>query len=162
MQQLQNQLVYQARQGGQFSQPSPRREPELKFSGPPHKLYEPEQGQSSHDILNCPANITEQELSQGSPRKGRHQDASVRFYDEEQEKANWQQERYFGQDRPRDDDSVDYRGDVDDPGFRDHREKYQWYNERKISPPLEMRRSRSLSPPRGFGGLLSDLDQVQE
>lgn len=39
----------------------------------------------------------------------------------------------------------------DDRRDRDHhsleREKYQWYSQRKLSPPLDMRRSRSLSPP---------------
>ena len=35
----------------------------------------------------------------------------------------------------------------DDSFIKDAKEKYQWYNERHLSPPLEVRRSRSLSPP---------------
>ena len=35
----------------------------------------------------------------------------------------------------------------DDSFIKDNREKYQWYNERRLSPPLEVKRSRSLSPP---------------
>ena len=35
----------------------------------------------------------------------------------------------------------------DDSFIKDGKEKYQWYNERRLSPPLEVKRSRSLSPP---------------
>lgn len=166
MQQLQNQLRYKARQVGQFSHPSPRKEPELKFSGPPHKLYEPEQGHRSDEGQGYPIEERVMDMPHVSPRKPYPQQDSntaVRFNDENKESNYWQQERYFGPEaRPRDDDSVDYRGDRGRSRFRDQREKYQWYNERKISPPLEMRRSRSLSPTGRVGDLFKDLDQVQE
>lgn len=157
-------MLYKARQVGQFSHPSPRKEPELKFSGPPHKLYEPEQGQRSNEGHGYPIEERVMDMPGVSPRKPYPQEdrnTAVRFNGENGENY-WQEERYFGPEpRPRDDDSVDYRGDRGRSRYRDQREKYQWYNERKISPPLEMRRSRSLSPPRGVNGVLSDLDQVQ-
>lgn len=41
----------------------------------------------------------------------------------------------------------------DDSFIKEAKEKYQWYNERHLSPPVAVRRSRSLSPP-------LDLDEL--
>lgn len=158
--------MYKARQVAQMAHPSPRKEPALKFSGPPHKLYEPEQVQRSTEGQGFQIEERVMDMPYVSPRKPyQHDDLKldVKWADEQEGHDLRDQGRSHRDDqRPRDDDSVDYRGNERGrPRERDHSEKYQWYNERKLSPPLEMRRSRSLSPARGVNGLIKDLDKVQ-
>ena len=50
----------------------------------------------------------------------------------------------------------------DDSFIKEAKEKYQWYNERHLSPPVAVRRSRSLSPPRSLEDLHKEIEQKRK
>ena len=188
LQQKDEQLVYKARQLGQLPASSPPRQPKLKFSGPPHKLYDedtspppPPRRQPPHDPRGQGQVVNEPKVSPGrSEVNQRPQQRQKPIYLENGDDRRADDRRadedrlFYKRDTARDvergrrdDEYTRGRDQREVNRGRDERDQYQGYNDQRRSPPPEVRKSRSLSPPPGKGQgqkshqeILNDLEKV--
>ncbi|XP_052256137.1 centrosome and spindle pole associated protein 1-like isoform X4 [Dreissena polymorpha] len=164
-------LLYKARQMGHIPDLTAQGQ-KLKLSGPPHKLYDerPHPSAPQRSIQGQGYQIKERvmDMPHVSPRRDldpqQQQPVFLEngdVHDEGHRHGN--DERLFerrGRPSERHDPSHQRGRSLDE------KEKYQWYNENKLSPPLDVRRSRSFSPPierhrSSQNAVLKDLEKRQ-
>ena len=164
MQQREQLLLLRARESGQIPYPSPRQNhPAHQSNVPPLQLEE------AHDDNHNSPRKHEEDVrpppDQPTHNQRRHyHDESPRKRAAPEHSDQHEHSKYPGKDDGKIDriDRIPVRS-KDDSFVRDGKEKYQWYNERHLSPPLEVRRSRSLSPPPlNLEELHRELEQKRE
>ena len=152
-----------ARESGQIPYPSPRQ------NLPPHQRKVPPLALKENGMDASPRKSEEDDLRPFAVDKPTH--AQKRHYFDESPKNQQVVEPAYGDkenvrahsDRKEDRNLNRFSGRSKDDSYpRDAKEKYQWYNERHLSPPVGVRRSRSLSPPLDLEKLHEEIEQKRE